>query len=154
MPVAAAQVLRGLPADHETGEAVAYGDDGGPGLGVVVAGHGVVVGPGGGDREEVAGGDVLRQGDVGDDHVPALAVAADDHGVHRLARGGTVGGPRGVTGEVEGGAQGVAHTAVDGDEPTAQPVLDGAYAVERHPGGADHRPAGLDGEPYRRAGQD
>ena len=83
------------------------------------------------------------QRDLVDQHVAALAVAAD-HG-HGLAgvRGDAVG-----DGGLEALAEQrhlevVAHPAVDGDE-RARPALDGQHAVERHRRGGDHAAAGLD----------
>lgn len=72
--VAEQQVGGGLATHHEACLPVAYGDDGGARLEVVVAGHDVVVGAGRGHRQQIADRQVGREGDVGNDDVAALAV--------------------------------------------------------------------------------
>src|SRR5690606_29761372 len=109
------QVFFGFPSHQDAGVLLADRDHGGPGHVVVVAGHGVAVGAGGGHCYQVAGTQVGREVEVAHDDVAALAVLADQAGQHRLGVAVPRGQHTGVLRTVQRGADVVAHTAVDTD---------------------------------------
>ena len=105
---------------------------------VVVAGQGPAVGAGGGDGQQVAGGQVGRQPGVPDHDVAALAVPAHHPGQHRRGRRLARGQHARVGGVVQGGPDVVAHPAVHADVgPQPVHVLDRAHRVQRHHGRPD-----------------
>src|SRR6195952_1369524 len=77
-------IIQRLATHDEPRLAVQHRYDGGTGQPVVVAGHGVAVGTGRGDGDQVTGGDVTWQPAIADHDVPALAVLSDHPAQHRL----------------------------------------------------------------------
>src|SRR3954447_6030738 len=112
--VSAMQLLVGLAAHDGARGAVLAEDHRRPGLAVVGVGHRVAVGARGGGDDHVAGPRV-GQPRIADEHVPRLAVLADDRAGHAalLHAGGDV--PF-ITSAVEHRAKVVAHPTVDRDE--------------------------------------
>src|SRR6202035_835554 len=82
--IARGQVLEALAPHHNARVTLLAEDHGRPGQAVVVAGHGIPVGPGRRRDDHVAGPGILERG-LGDDHVAGLAVLTREH-----AAGGAV----------------------------------------------------------------
>src|SRR5699024_10190612 len=122
-----------------------------PGDVVVVAGQGAAVGAGGGNGDEVAGGDIGAHVLVPDYDVAGFAVLAHDAHDRRFRARGSVGQGARIVSVVEGGAYIVARPAVNGDigadSAVGAHLFDGADLVEGEHGRGDDGSAGLDRDP-------
>src|SRR3954447_7813061 len=106
------QVVVCLTADHEPRVAVLAEVDRWPGERVVVVGHRMAVGAGGGDHEQVAGTGLVEL-DIAHEHVAGLAMHPRDRAQRVLAKGAPGGVPlqRKPTGDLGLVARGVEHWA-------------------------------------------
>ncbi len=142
LDISAAQVVPGVAADHDAGRAIGgehHRDS--PGA-VVLIGHGVAVGPGDRDGEQISDGWISQWDAVGKD-VAAFAVASDQNAT--LAAADSVGDRRLKPLSDERDLQVVTHPAVHRDV-REHAALDRRHAVDRGRRLADQAATRLDDE--------
>src|SRR5437764_1572649 len=138
--IARGQVLEALSPHHLAGIAVAGEDDRRARRAVVVVGHRMSVGSGGGRNDHVSGPRVIQQR-LARDHVAGLAVLAREHARRRALE--AVCDVRLVRRAIEHRAQVVRHPAVH-RHPSRDVLLDALHRVQGHPRVRAQRPARLD----------